>query len=190
MKQREQPASQKQPKWYLLAIAVAIVLLLAVLLWPRGDGEVEEVQTGPVPVARPPAVQTQDELRQALQEARQTQRQDPEERLLETIDSHRARVEADPESEEAPGYLNAMGNLYLQRLGDLESAAEVYQRIIMEYPDWPGTYAVYPQLEVCYQELGDGIGLRWVYERMMQRFPPESEEYAYAREQLGLTPPS
>ncbi|MBI2433311.1 MAG: hypothetical protein HYV26_10605, partial [Candidatus Hydrogenedentes bacterium] len=122
------------------------------------------------------------------------QRPTAEDRTRAAIDSHQAAIDADPNSPDTPALLNAMGNLYRQKLRDYQSAAEAYQRIIIDYPTWDGAYGVYPQLEVCYEQLLDHEGLIWLYETMMKRFPAEAQEYKYAQQQLGLpetpTPPA
>jgi tetratricopeptide (TPR) repeat protein len=176
-----------RPKWSLLIVAVLGAALVLWLLLPGQEETPDQPGGAGAPALAPEPAQ--QELRQRLEEAQAVpQRVDPQEELLDTIEAQRAAVEADPRSEEAPGLLNAMGNLYLQRLVDYESAAEAYQRLLLEYPDWEGNYSVFPQLEVCYEQLGDGEGLRWLWGLMMERFPPESELHHYGAEQLGVPP--
>jgi tetratricopeptide (TPR) repeat protein len=100
------------------------------------------------------------------------------------IARHRADVEADPDSADAPAKLNAMGNLYRQKLRDYRNAAQCYELLLHDYPDWEGIRATYIQLASCYEKLEDRTNLRRVYEAMMERFPPDSQEHQYARSQL------
>ena len=175
-----------RPKWALLVVAVVGVVVAGWLLWPRhaedAAPEVDPDAAAEMPVA-------QQELRERFEQARAVPpRPEPEEELRTTIAGHQAAIDADPEAEETPGLLNAMANLYLQRLTDYRAAAEAYQRLLIEYPDWEGNYAVFPQLELCYEQLNDGEGLRWLWAQMMDRFPPESELHHYGAQQLGLPP--
>ncbi len=108
-----------------------------------------------------------------------------EERALSLIERHEAALANNPDDLEAPALLSAMGNVYLQRLNDHERAAHAYERILLDYPDWPQIRTVFPQLQVCYKQLDDWDGVDWVYQQMMAIFPEDSEEHLYARTQLG-----
>ncbi len=107
------------------------------------------------------------------------------EKTLQTIEDHRKKVEAAPQSEDTPAYLKAMANLYAQELGDYDEAIICYERILTEYPDWIGIRGVYPDLARCYERKGDSQGARQVYREMMRAFPEDSQEHAFARQQLG-----
>lgn len=102
------------------------------------------------------------------------------------IEKHEARLAEDPKSPDAPGLLSAMGNLYRQKLGDYERAAQCYERLLYDYPTWEGTRRAYIQLVACYEALKDEDNLRNTYKRMMEVFPPDSQEHIYAKTQLGL----
>jgi hypothetical protein len=62
----------------------------------------------------------------------------------------------------------------------------LYELILIDYPEWEMARKVYPQLATCYQRLNDTAGERGVYRRMMEKLPPDSQEYLYAQSQLGL----
>lgn len=77
-----------------------------------------------------------------------------------------------------------MGNLYRQKLGDYENAIHCYERIILDFPESTGRREAFLQLEACYLKQEDRTGLRWVYDKMVEEFPEESQEYKYATQQL------
>jgi TolA-binding protein len=79
-----------------------------------------------------------------------------------------------------------MGNLNFQRLGNYKEAARCYDLLITAYPDWAGVKPAYHQLATCFQRLGDHDNEQRVYKSMMKVFPEDSQEYAYAKKQLGL----
>lgn len=113
-----------------------------------------------------------------------TPRKTPEEKTRDTIASHEARVQAEPDAPEAPALLCAMGNLYRQKLGDYEKAAEAYSLLLAKYPNWEGLQRVYLNLAICYEKLGRTDDENWVYEQMMEHFPEDSQEYLFAKSKL------
>lgn len=176
-----------RPGYVLLVVLIGGVALLAWLLWPQQENPAGPDGSPTAETASPE--QAQQALRERFEQARAvSQQEDPAQRVRETIAVQLAAVEADPESPDAPGLLNAMGNLHMQRLMDYRSAAEAYQRLLLEYPQWEGNYHVFPQLEVCYEQLRDDEGLRWLWAQMMERFPPESDLHKYGAQQLGIRP--
>lgn len=110
----------------------------------------------------------------------------PREQAATTVAGHRQRLEADPDSPEAAALLNAMGNLYRQKMGDYEHAAQCYEDLLHQYPDWEGNRNVYLNLVVTYRALEKEDYINWTYRRMMERYPEDSQEYLYAKSELGL----
>jgi tetratricopeptide (TPR) repeat protein len=110
------------------------------------------------------------------------QRKTPQELAKEQIAEHEATIEADPDHKDTPAYLMAIGNLYKQKLLDYEQAAQCYERILMEFPDWDNVRVVYMQLATCYERLEDKEKVKGVYEQMLDVFPSDSQEYAIARD--------
>ncbi|MBI5092715.1 MAG: hypothetical protein HZB26_09780 [Candidatus Hydrogenedentes bacterium] len=108
------------------------------------------------------------------------------EKTIATIREHQQKFDANPQSEDAPGLLSAMGNLYYQRMSSYKEAARCYDLLIVSYPNWPGIKPAYHQLATCYQRLGDRENEQRVYKMMMKAFPEDSQEYLYAKTQLGL----
>lgn len=106
------------------------------------------------------------------------------EKAIETIRAHRARIDEDPSSEDAPALLAAIGNLNLQKVGDYEEAARNYELLLLDYPDWQNNRNVYLQLATCYEKLSDPARIRRIYTKIMNEFPEESQEYQYAQARL------
>jgi len=164
--------------WYLLIIVVACIGLGAHLYTKEKQ---EPQESADLPVARiepatvPPAIAPEQARRISVQDRART-----------VIEQHEERFEADADSEDAPALLHAMGNLARHKLGEYEEAAGYYEVILTRYPDWVGIAKVYPQLATCYERMGDGLAAQSVYKRMLKRFPGDSQEYQFARAQLGL----
>ena len=128
---------------------------------------------------------TSDEAAPAAEEPRQP-RPTEQDQARDAIAEYQRRLDDDPKHEDAPALLNAMANLSRQKLGDYREAARYYELLLHDYPAWPNIAKVYPQLATCYERLGDLANLRWVYKQMMEKFPPDSQEYLYAKSELGL----
>ncbi|MCX8064907.1 MAG: tetratricopeptide repeat protein [Candidatus Hydrogenedentes bacterium] len=103
-----------------------------------------------------------------------------------TIDYYKAFLEKNPNHPETPAILTATGNLYMSKKMDYRTAASYFERVIIEYPNWEGAKGVYTLLSMCYEELNDYRGKTWLYQEIMNRFPPDSQEYQFAKQQLGL----
>lgn len=164
--------------WYLLVIMVVFIALGVYLYANESQGPPEHkgptiTQTAPLTV---PPIPVPDQPRRISQQ----------ERARAVIEQHEQRLEANPESEEAPALLHAMGNLARHKLGEYERAAQYYEVLLDEYPDWKAISKVYPQLATCYERMGDELSAQSVYRRMIKRFPEDSQEYQFARAQLGL----
>ena len=164
--------------WYLLVIMAGLRGLAFYLYANESQGPPEQkgraiTQTAPLTV---PPIPVPDRPRRISQQ----------ERARAVIEQHEQRLEANPESEDAPALLHAMGNLARHKLGQYEQAAQYYEVLLEEYPEWKAVRKVYPQLAVCYERMGDELNAQSVYKRMIKRFPEDSQEYRFARAQLGL----
>ncbi|HOV32222.1 MAG TPA: hypothetical protein PLX23_02515 [Candidatus Hydrogenedens sp.] len=102
------------------------------------------------------------------------------------IEYYRTQLQQNPQAPETPAYLSAIGNLYKQRKMDCANAIPYYERIIIDYPDWEGVRSIYPELAMCYESVNDYRGKIWIHNEIMRRFPPDSQEYIYAKNALGL----
>lgn len=113
------------------------------------------------------------------------ERPSPQKEARDVISRHKAQFEADPAGKDAPALLNAMGNLYRYKLGDYANAIQAYQLVLHDYPEYEGIRNTLISLAVCYEHEGNREGVRDVYKQMLKRFPPESQEFQYAKAQLG-----
>jgi len=173
------PAGIKQNLW-LIVLAAGLVLT-GLLAWALGAGSGEEQ-------ARTPSRGSAEEirLREVLQTAPVAEPPEPGARTVNLIEDYRARIAEEPDHEDVPAWYLAMGNLYMTTFGDYGEAARSYERVVFDFPEWEGARAAYPQLITCYENLGDHMAVLRVYEQMMVHFPDDTQEYDYAREQLGL----
>lgn len=163
--------------WHLLLVFVAVVAAIPIVaMRERTQEAAPETSTGDMALA------TGETMRIVPLEPRETSR----DAAAAIIESHRRQLEANPKSDDAPALLVGMGNLYRQKLSDYEQAAACFERLLDEYPDSINIREAYLQLVICYERLGDEENRRRILRRMMNDFPPESEEYLYAAQELGL----
>lgn len=152
-----------------------------------GCGPAEE---SPGAVSGESAAAGQDALRSEFEQARARnaapEAAPREEKTTdEVIAEHTAALEGDLEPDAAAARLSALGNLHRQKKQDYTTAARYYEEIIERYPEWPGIKGVYHQLMSCYSQLDDQASLRLLYRKMVEVFPPESNEYQFAKDALG-----
>ena len=177
---------QEKYKWFLVLGVSAVVLVIAVL-GALSDymGEPEEEQKKSIRVRKLAPSLPVAAIREKLDAATIYVAPDPVEKVKNVIASHSDFVEANRDSEEAPAYLQAMGNLAALRLGDHEKAAYYYQQVLDLYPDYKGRLQVYPQLATAYEKAGDRVRAKRVYREMINLFPEDSSEHQWAADQLG-----
>ncbi len=106
------------------------------------------------------------------------------EEALAQIQAHRQAVDRDPESDDAAVHLQAMGNLYRQKLVDYEQAAQCYEELLTYHPDAEYKRVTYVQLLTCYDRLGDITNRDRICRRIMDEFPEDSQEYEFAESVL------
>lgn len=170
--------------WYVPLLIVGVV---AALLYGKSG-------TAPVDSPSPEGKATgagdqnalRDEFTRAKAEAAAREAAVPEAKSTDAvIAEHTAKLEQNPEPDESAALLSALGNLYKQKKQDYAAAARYYEQIIEKYPDWSGIKGVYHQLMTCYSNLDDQGSLRLLYRKMVEVFPPESNEYQFAKDALG-----
>ena len=164
--------------WYLVIILLVISLVVVYKLAVGGEAAPAEQKAGAAasqslaaPVGAAAAVRAP--------------RLSEQDKAKATIADYQKRFAEDARGKDAPAFLFAIGNLSKQKLRDFKEAARNYELLIKDYPAWEGIAAVYPQLMSCYELLNDQQGLRWLYNEMMDKFPPESNEYKYAQVKLN-----
>ena len=167
--------------WYLVALLAAVMAAaLYVFLTQTPAFRGEELLVSPA------ATEAKGQDETAATPEPRALRPTEQDKAREVIAAHQERLDEDPKDPDAPALLNAMANLSRQKLEDYKEAAQYYELLIADYPDWEGIAKVYPQLATCYERLGDVKSMQDVYRRMMQKFPPDSQEYLYAESELGL----
>ncbi len=112
-------------------------------------------------------------------------RRTPQEEAEEQVRRYREQLAAEPLNENTPVILMAMGNLYRQRLLNYDEAARCYERIIEEFPNAIQISDAYVQLSTCYQRMDAPEKANRLHLKMIERFPEDSVEHQFAREQLG-----
>jgi lipopolysaccharide biosynthesis regulator YciM len=110
----------------------------------------------------------------------------PAEKAAATIEQHQKRFDASADPVEKAAMLNSMANLYAMRLGDTPKAIELYERLVFEFPQYPGLRGVYPKLAESYAAVGREEERRKTYQAMMKAFTPDTQEHQFAALELGL----
>jgi tetratricopeptide (TPR) repeat protein len=167
--------------WYLVVLFAAALVVAAYMFTTQRSATNGE---GLAVSSAATATQIQDE-RLTIPEP-QASRPTEQDRARAAIAEYQKKIDEDPKNPDTPALLNAMANVSRQKLGDYKSAAEYYELLIADHPDWGGIAKVYPQLATCYERLGDMQSMQDVYKRMMRKFPSESQEYLYAKNELGM----
>lgn len=170
----------------VLGVCCLLVLVAAIGALRNSAGEEDTSEQRPIVVRPLRSALSPEEMRQHIRDAESYVPPMPEATVRDAIESHQARIDADPESPDAPGLWVAKGNLYRIKLGDPAQAAYCYEQVLRRYPDYPGRHHIYPELAMCYEMAGDRENLTRIYMDMLNEFPEESEWHLFARIQLGL----
>jgi lipopolysaccharide biosynthesis regulator YciM len=166
--------------WYLPLLLAGVVVALII-------GKSATVQPdGPPPAAGGDQNALKAEFERAKAQSATRETAAEAEKSTDTIIAeHTAKLDLKPEPDDAAALLSALGNLHKQKKQDYAAAARYYEQIIQDYPEWPGIKGVYHQLMACYSQLDDQANLRLLYRKMVEVFPPESNEYQFAKDALG-----
>lgn len=165
--------------WHLFLVMLACLAGAAIMAtWTESEASSDDVEAllpddlqGNQILPPGPEVDTPDHINSA-------------EEAKAVIADYKEVIASDPESDQAPPLVNAIGNLYRQKLMDYESAAEHYRWLISDYPDWPGTRGAYANLSYCYEKLGKKMEARELYREMLDVFPEGSEERNLAESKI------
>ena len=168
--------------WYLIVIMLVLVVC-GVLIRPSKEQGRQERQDAAAFAAGSRDVESfrPDSLPEPA-----TRRLTKKEQAREVIEGHQERLEEKPDANESASLLQAMGNMARMKLGEYAEAAAYYEQVLTNYPDWQGIRGTYTNLAVCYERLGDELRVQSVYKRMMKAFPEDSQEYLFAKSELGL----
>lgn len=171
--------------WHFLLAIAAIFGVIAFKLLGGGADPAQAATAAKAPIARAERAATTPP-RDIVAEERDAARAV----TLAKIKENEAALASNAEPEKASAYITGIGNMYFQRLQDYAAAASHYERAISDYPDAPAIYQTYVQLALCYERLGDHEKRKSTLRRMMESFPGDSQEYAYAYLELyGEMPP-
>lgn len=176
------PVSMLKDNWYLLVLLIVIVAAAGFMYShpssvpvPAGTravaaqasvaGNTATPMNSPAPgsVSHNPLTWEQDQIR-------------------DVITGYRKKIAEDPKAETVLGLRLAIANLTMMKLRDYKEAAQQYELILMDYPD---NRTAYIQLFACYEGLGDKQNEAGILRKMMEKYPPESQEYQYAKSRLG-----
>jgi lipopolysaccharide biosynthesis regulator YciM len=173
-------AQWMKSNWYLPLLLVGVVV--AVLI--GRSATVQQDAPPPATGGDQNALKAEFERAKAQSTARETAAE--AQKSTDTIIAeHTAKLDQNPEPDDAAALLSALGNLHRQKKQDYATAARYYEQVIQDYPEWPGIKGVYHQLMTCYSNLDDQANLRLLYRKMVEVFPPESNEYQFAKDALG-----
>lgn len=166
----------------------AVVLGVAIIGFISGGGKpVAPDKKKPVVLrSNTPALRT-EKIREELEAAKNYEPPSSLDKTRSTIESHRRRYEGNTDAPDAPALLEAMGNLYMMRMGDYGMAAYCYQEILHRYPDWNRRRA-YVGLATAYSKMGDLENEMRIYNEMMKEYPKDSVEYKWAADKTGEEP--
>lgn len=169
-------------RWSTLLI-VGIVLSALIVLGLRSNDS--GATKAPRPGSQNAAPDRQKRIEQAFHDTPAVRRTEQEEFQV-LIADYEQRVEEDPTAEDAPALLTAAANLCRQKLQDNSRAAALYERVLLEFPQWERIESVYPLLVSCYEATNDYKSLKWLCESAMEKFPEGSSTHEFAKQKLGL----
>ena len=163
--------------WYLLLLFVG--LIAGGVFWAASDSE------SGGPVAKTASAATLDGDAGAVPTSR-WQGTAKERDVASAIEHYEGELRYNRNSSETPANLYRLANLYYSDVRDYEKAALYYEALLQEFPTYPGNTTVYPNLSACYQRLGNPDLERQTYRRMLDFYPADSQERAFARQKLGM----
>lgn len=178
-------------KGFLVLVIVGCIAYLGYGFATRSGTPANEATT-PTAAKAPADTLSQDELKRILNEERDRTAAPPPPTEAEIaqadIDAYQAQFDADTAAPDAPAYLFASANLYANKLGNDEQACRLYERLLLEYPEWERINSVYPLLCAAYERAGERQARLDLLYTMQKKFPEDSPLYLYATEQLGRMP--
>ena len=107
-------------------------------------------------------------------------------KVATAIEEYENELKYNRGNEETPANLYRLANLYYSNVRDYDKAILYYEALLQEYPQFEGNKTVYPNLVACYERLGKDELRRTTLRRMMEYFGSDSQEYLFAKQELGL----
>ena len=164
--------------WYLyVAFAIALVAA-AVAFLTTGDGGDESSSSSRemAELAEKTKVSTNPGPFTPLTTVEQVAKTD--------IAEYQEKFNAAPNGDEAALLLERMGQLYFAKLMDPKNASANWELLIQRFPAYEGIKKIYPMLATCYESMQDDTSARATYQRMLQYYPADSQEYLLAQQKL------
>ena len=182
------PRRQEQPNvlkdnWYLILAVVVLLVGGAIAAFMSGDEEETLPETGVVgQVSGVDVVRL--EPGQAGGDVPTIGYQDltPDERDQKYIEDYQKKLAEDPDGADAAGTMMSLSVVYRRQL-QYNDAAIVLEDIVEKFPESPHTRTAMIQLPEVYREAGDVNMARESYRRMMDHFPPDTQEHQWAKQQ-------
>ena len=182
MPKKQESNSILKDNWYLiLAVAVLLVGGAVMALMPSGKKE-----SGPagvigsagdgVDVVR----LTGDEMEE-IAAAEDYQGMSKADKDAKSIEDYKAKLAEDPDGEAAAATMSSLAVVY-RRQEKYDDAAIVLEELLEKFPDTPNARTALIMLPEIYEAAGDIPMARQTYRRMMEFFPPDSQEHQYAKE--------
>lgn len=183
------PRKQDSPNvladnWYLI-LAVVVLLVGGIVAAIMSSREGDPPPTGVIgSVDGVNVVRLSDEQTPGTVPTVGYQDLPPDERDQKYIEDYQEKLQANPDDEEAAGTMMSLAVVY-RRLHQYDDAAIVLEDLLEKFPDSPNARTAIIQLPEIYQESGDISMARQSYQRMMEKFPPESQEYQWAQKRYS-----
>lgn len=162
--------------WYLFVVLIGIVV--AAVVMSQGGGPNSEDPSAVAAASVDAAIDARMEESRWSSPTRDQQ-------VLDSIDKYEEELKYNRRSSETPANLYRLANLYYSKLLDYDKASLYYEALLQEFPDYEGLQTVYPNLATCYQRSGKFELERQTYRRMLDYYPSTTQDYAWAKAQLG-----
>ncbi len=167
----------------LLAVCVIAVLVGGYALLSPGSRELPAPRFQRV---LPATSQSQEKMREILYRPPSEPRPTEHDERLAAIEDYRTRLEENPDSEEAPILLLAMGNLQKME-GDCDNAIAAYEQVILNHPKSNQYLDAWLETATCYEIKDDYDNMIRTYMDMTKAFPPENVAHQFALSKLGMS---
>lgn len=182
MPKKQESNSILKDNWYLiLAVAVLLVGGAVVALMPGGEDE-----SGPTGVIGSAGdgvdiVRLTDDELEGANATDHDQGLTKAERDEKYVEDYKAKLAEDPDGDAAAETMSSLAVVY-RRQEKYDDAAIVLEELLQKFPGTPNARTAMIMLPGVYEAAGDVDMARQTYRRMMEFFPPESQEHQYAKQ--------